>query len=181
MRPNSCPNHLERNLQPPRPRKTLGAHKRTQIPRTLCRGLSITTASQLREPEVEDDMGAVGKHRVDTTERLAKLRELMKQEGVDVVVVPSEDQRTSVLLVSELESRPYRPCRLQRIPCPLRYAQGIHLWVQWIGRMCRHYAGQGVPVHRWSILPPGQPADRRVRLPFCGRRSLYSWITATGC
>ncbi|TEB29897.1 putative Xaa-Pro aminopeptidase P [Coprinellus micaceus] len=40
-------------------------------------------------------MGAVGTHRVDTTERLAKLRELMKKEGVDVVVVPSEDQHYS--------------------------------------------------------------------------------------
>jgi Xaa-Pro aminopeptidase len=43
-------------------------------------------------------MGAVGTHRVDTTERLAKLRELMKKEGVDVVVVPSEDQRALCLI-----------------------------------------------------------------------------------
>ena len=38
-------------------------------------------------------MGAVGTQRVDTTERLAKLRELLKKEGVDALVVPSEDQR----------------------------------------------------------------------------------------
>ncbi|KAJ2936840.1 hypothetical protein H1R20_g241, partial [Candolleomyces eurysporus] len=43
-------------------------------------------------------MGAQGTHRVNTTERLAKLRELMKKEGVDVWVVPSEDQHYSEYL-----------------------------------------------------------------------------------
>ncbi len=39
------------------------------------------------------NMGALGQHKVDTSERLAKLRELMKKRGVDTFVVPSEDQR----------------------------------------------------------------------------------------
>ena len=39
------------------------------------------------------NMGAIGQHKVDTSERLAKLRELMKKRGVDAFVVPSEDQR----------------------------------------------------------------------------------------
>ncbi|RXW19463.1 hypothetical protein EST38_g6388 [Candolleomyces aberdarensis] len=43
-------------------------------------------------------MGAQGTHRVNTTERLAKLRELMKRDGVDVWVVPSEDQHYSEYL-----------------------------------------------------------------------------------
>ncbi|KAJ2913800.1 hypothetical protein MD484_g6609, partial [Candolleomyces efflorescens] len=43
-------------------------------------------------------MGAQGTQSVDTTERLAKLRELMKREGLDVWVVPSEDQHYSEYL-----------------------------------------------------------------------------------
>lgn len=39
------------------------------------------------------NMGAIGQHTVHTTERLAKLRELMGQHGVAAFVVPSEDQR----------------------------------------------------------------------------------------
>ena len=39
-------------------------------------------------------MGADGVHTVNTTVRLAKLRELMKQHSVQAFVVPSEDQRT---------------------------------------------------------------------------------------
>ena len=40
-------------------------------------------------------MGAIGTQRVDTTARLAALRELMAKEenNVDAFVVPSEDQR----------------------------------------------------------------------------------------
>jgi hypothetical protein len=38
-------------------------------------------------------MGAIGQHMVHTTERLAKLRELMKDNGLGSFVVPSEDQR----------------------------------------------------------------------------------------
>jgi hypothetical protein len=40
-------------------------------------------------------MGAVGKHRVDTTERIAALRKVMaqKEHAVDALVIPSEDQR----------------------------------------------------------------------------------------
>lgn len=41
-------------------------------------------------------MGAIGAQTVDTTERLAKLRELMGQKySVNAYVVPSEDQRAS--------------------------------------------------------------------------------------
>jgi len=46
-------------------------------------------------------MGALGQHTVNTTERLAHLRELMKQKDVGAFVVPSEDQR-------EFLSWPYR-------------------------------------------------------------------------
>jgi len=40
-------------------------------------------------------MGAAGQHTVHTSERLARLRDLMQKEeiGVKAVVVPSEDQR----------------------------------------------------------------------------------------
>jgi hypothetical protein len=38
-------------------------------------------------------MGAIGQHTVHTTERLANLRELMKQKGLGAFVVLSEDQR----------------------------------------------------------------------------------------
>ena len=44
-------------------------------------------------------MGALGQHKVHTTDRLKHLRELMRKEDVNVqaYVVPSEDQRTSRL------------------------------------------------------------------------------------
>ncbi len=38
-------------------------------------------------------MGAIGTQTVDTTERLAALRNLMAERNVDAYVVPSEDQR----------------------------------------------------------------------------------------
>ncbi|KAJ2913801.1 hypothetical protein MD484_g6610, partial [Candolleomyces efflorescens] len=52
-------------------------------------------------------MGASGTHRVNTTERLSSLRELMKREGVDVWVVPSEDQHYSEYLAHCDERRAY--------------------------------------------------------------------------
>ncbi|KIK04842.1 hypothetical protein K443DRAFT_675621 [Laccaria amethystina LaAM-08-1] len=45
-------------------------------------------------------MGADGVHTVNTTERLAKLRELMKQHSVQAFVVPSEDQHSSEYLAN---------------------------------------------------------------------------------
>lgn len=38
-------------------------------------------------------MGAVGTQTVNTTERLAALRNLMAERNIDAYVVPSEDQR----------------------------------------------------------------------------------------
>lgn len=38
-------------------------------------------------------MGAAGNQMVDTSQRLARLRELLKQNDVQAFVVPSEDQR----------------------------------------------------------------------------------------
>lgn len=48
-------------------------------------------------------MGAVGQHTVHTTERLAHLRELMKQKDVGAFVVPSEDQREFLFLALSME------------------------------------------------------------------------------
>ena len=44
-------------------------------------------------------MGAMGQHKVHTTDRLQRLRDLMRKEDVNVqaFVVPSEDQRTFTL------------------------------------------------------------------------------------
>ena len=52
-------------------------------------------------------MGAMGKHKVHTTEHLARLRALMKKEDINVqaFVVPSEDQRTCY--ASHLLLRPH--------------------------------------------------------------------------
>ena len=57
---------------------------------SVCHSLFL----QNRRP-FSSKMDAKGQHRVQTTERLAKLRELMKQKGLEAFVVPSEDQRTS--------------------------------------------------------------------------------------
>jgi Xaa-Pro aminopeptidase len=48
-------------------------------------------------------MGASGTRTVDTTERLAKLRELLKkpENNVKVFIVPSEDQRRHTLPVQQ--------------------------------------------------------------------------------
>ena len=47
-------------------------------------------------------MGAMGQHKVHTTDRLKHLRDLMRKEDVNVqaFVVPSEDQRTCTLTSS---------------------------------------------------------------------------------
>ncbi|KAH6887859.1 putative Xaa-Pro aminopeptidase P [Coprinopsis sp. MPI-PUGE-AT-0042] len=52
-------------------------------------------------------MGAVATQTVNTTERLAALRELMKKENVDVWVVPSEDQHYSEYLAHCDERRAF--------------------------------------------------------------------------
>ena len=44
-------------------------------------------------------MGAVGTQTVDTTERLAALRNLMAERNIDAYVVPSEDQRRHFRLI----------------------------------------------------------------------------------
>lgn len=56
---------------------------------------STTAATANSNKQTVETMGAVGKHRINTTERLAKLRELMKENEVDVLVVPSEDSHYS--------------------------------------------------------------------------------------
>lgn len=86
-------------------------HHHTRIPhphrRTNTTTFSITrrlfrTAIGSSEPNSteEQDMGAKGTHRVNTTERLENLRELMKRSdvAVDAFVVPSEDQRAFFML-----------------------------------------------------------------------------------
>lgn len=52
-------------------------------------------------------MAAIATHTVDTTARLAGLRELMRQPAVDVkvVVVPSEDERERLSPVDDLDHR----------------------------------------------------------------------------
>ncbi|KIM42178.1 hypothetical protein M413DRAFT_26983 [Hebeloma cylindrosporum] len=52
-------------------------------------------------------MGAAGQHTVHTTERLARLRELMQQKGVGAFVVPSEDQHSSEYLAHCDERRAF--------------------------------------------------------------------------
>lgn len=55
----------------------------------------ISICHSLKPRPFSSKMGAVGQHKVQTTERLAKLRGLMKEKGLDAFVVPSEDQRKS--------------------------------------------------------------------------------------
>ncbi|KAF8176462.1 hypothetical protein BJ912DRAFT_857446 [Pholiota molesta] len=54
-------------------------------------------------------MGAAGQQTVHTTERLARLRELMKSKdvGVQAVVVPSEDEHSSEYLAHCDERRAF--------------------------------------------------------------------------
>lgn len=51
------------------------------------------THSLLRQNFTTSTMGAIGRHTVNTTERLAALREHMSRHSVGAFVVPSEDQR----------------------------------------------------------------------------------------
>ena len=46
-------------------------------------------------------MGAIGTQTVDTTERLAALRNLMAERKIDAYVVPTEDQRRHSDLLSD--------------------------------------------------------------------------------
>jgi hypothetical protein len=63
----------------------VGTALRRSVRPIIRRNLTISTSV----------MGAVGRHTVNTTERLAALRELMARSEHDVgaFVVPSEDQR----------------------------------------------------------------------------------------
>ena len=72
------------------------------IPQRVSRSpIFVPSFPLLRARVFSTKMGAVGQHTVNTTERLARLRELMKQKDVGAFVVPSEDQR-------EFLSWPYR-------------------------------------------------------------------------
>lgn len=57
--------------------------KSFRLPLTTFRPLSRLSSS----------MGTAGNQTVDTTQRLSRLRELLKQNNVQAFVVPSEDQR----------------------------------------------------------------------------------------
>ncbi|KAG6334211.1 hypothetical protein ID866_4882 [Astraeus odoratus] len=59
--------------------------------------LSNLPDTRFRLASTATNMGAIGMHTVDTTERLARLRELMRKPefNVKVVVVPSEDEHFS--------------------------------------------------------------------------------------
>lgn len=65
----------------------VGVRRSTQLLSTTCIRRKFTIPAST--------MGAVGRHTVNTTERLAALRELMarKENAVEAFVVPSEDQR----------------------------------------------------------------------------------------
>ena len=54
-----------------------------------------TSVTNLHRPRFFSSMGAIGTAKVDTTERLSRLRALMQQQNTNVgaVVVPSEDER----------------------------------------------------------------------------------------
>ncbi|PPQ70507.1 hypothetical protein CVT24_013277 [Panaeolus cyanescens] len=68
---------------------------------------TTTTSLSTSIDDFDSDMGAKGQSTVNTTERLAKLRELMKQHEVDAVVVPSEDQHSSEYLAHCDERRAF--------------------------------------------------------------------------
>jgi hypothetical protein len=93
-------------------RQQLGPHCLNYQRRLALRALSTSTTTSNHNclDTSEEDMGASGTQRVNTTERLSKLRELMKREGVDVWVVPSEDQRTSQDLLIWLLSQTKLHC-----------------------------------------------------------------------
>jgi len=67
----------------------------------LCRHGSLASVflNRSRTRLFSMNMGAIGQHKVDTSERLANLRELMKKRGVDAFVVPSEDQRVYPIIL----------------------------------------------------------------------------------
>jgi hypothetical protein len=78
-------------------------------------------------------MGAAGQQTVHTTERLARLRELMKSKdvGVQAVVVPSEDERACFVSCAIRWLLNSHFCtRFQRISRSLRRTAGIHLGIQ---------------------------------------------------
>ncbi|KAL0957997.1 hypothetical protein HGRIS_000173 [Hohenbuehelia grisea] len=55
-------------------------------------------ATNPQQRSTSSTMGGAGAHTVDTTKRLAALRELLSQKKVDAFVVPSEDQHSSEYL-----------------------------------------------------------------------------------
>jgi Xaa-Pro aminopeptidase len=55
--------------------------------------LPTRVARPLRSCRLSSTMGAIGTQTVNTTDRLAALRNLMGEHNIDTYIVPSEDQR----------------------------------------------------------------------------------------
>ncbi|KAF9443545.1 putative Xaa-Pro aminopeptidase P [Macrolepiota fuliginosa MF-IS2] len=98
-------------------------------------------------------MGAKGTHRVDTTLRLQNLRELMKQAGVDVFVVPSEDQHFSEYLAECDQRRAFISGFNGSAGCAIVGREEAHLFTD--GRYFLQ-AGQQLDSN-WTLMKQGLP------------------------
>ncbi|KAF6753773.1 putative Xaa-Pro aminopeptidase P [Ephemerocybe angulata] len=133
----------------PRPRilKT-NCTRRLAFQRLLSTSIDASTRSTF-----EDAMGAVGTGRVNTTERLAALRKLMEEVGVDVVVVPSEDSHYSEYLAHCDERRAFISGFNGSAGCAIVTLKDAYLFTD--GRYFLQ-AGQQLD-DNWELMKQGQP------------------------
>ena len=119
-------------------------------------------------------MGAMGQHKVHTTDRLEHLRALMRKEDVNVqaYVVPSEDQRTFTFhfLVEFIKNFFVLDSSEYLASCDQRRAfisgfngsAGTCIWTPYFSSVLvfngLFQVAQSLQVHRWSLLSPsGEP------------------------
>lgn len=149
----------------------------------LHRYLSRATPAALITPKYHRprsslaSMGAIGTGRVDTSERLARLRALMQRQDVNVgaFVVPSEDEREcdpfflvclSFSFDPDFSEYPSEADKRRAFisgfngsagdhRCEIGMRICIHVLIR---RMCRHHPQGRLPLHRWSLLPAGRTA-----------------------
>lgn len=103
---------------------------------------------------VRSNMGAVSNGRVETADRVSKLRELLKKQGVDAYVVPSEDEHASEYPAEGDLRRAYISGFSGSAGCAIISQDEAALFTD--GRYFLQ-AGQQLDPKVWTLMKQGEP------------------------
>lgn len=104
--------------------------------------------------QIPNKMGAIATGKVDTTERVAKLRELLKQNNVTAYVVPSEDAHASEYPAESDLRRAYITGFTGSAGCAVIDEKNASLFTD--GRYFLQ-AGQQLEPKVWKLMKQGEP------------------------